>query len=57
MDRLRCMEVFVAVVEGGSLSKAAEQFEISAVMVGKHIRQLETHLARACYNAARADKA
>ncbi|KPC53426.1 LysR substrate-binding domain-containing protein [Amantichitinum ursilacus] len=44
MDRLRGMEVFVAVVESGSLSKAAEQFEISAVMVGKHIRQLETHL-------------
>lgn len=44
MDKLRCMEVFVAVVECGSFNRASEQFDISPVMVGKHIRQLEQHL-------------
>ena len=45
MDRLRGMEVFVAVVEAGSFAAAARQLDISAVMVGKHIQLLEAHLA------------
>lgn len=44
MDKLRNMEVMVAVVEAGSFAAAARQQGISAVMVGKHIRQLEEHL-------------
>ncbi|MEO5793613.1 MAG: LysR family transcriptional regulator [Rhodoferax sp.] len=44
MDKFRNMEVMVAVVEGGSFAAAARQLDISAVMVGKHIQLLETHL-------------
>lgn len=44
MDRLRNMEVFRAVVEAGSFAAAARQLDISAVMVGKHVQQLEAHL-------------
>ncbi|MBV7455799.1 LysR family transcriptional regulator [Acidovorax sp. sif1233] len=44
MDKLRNMEVMVAVVEAGSFAAAARQLQVSAVMVGKHIQQLETHL-------------
>jgi DNA-binding transcriptional LysR family regulator len=45
MDKLRSMEIFVAVVDAGSFTAAAQAFGISAVMVGKHIAQLETRLA------------
>jgi DNA-binding transcriptional LysR family regulator len=38
------MEVFVAVVDAGSFTAAAEMFAMSPVMVGKHIRQLEEKL-------------
>ena len=41
MDKLRCMEAFVAVIETGNFSAAAEKLDVSSVMVGKHIRQLE----------------
>jgi DNA-binding transcriptional LysR family regulator len=44
MDKLRSMEVFVAAVDAGSFAGAAERCGMSAVMVGKHIRQLETLL-------------
>ncbi|NHQ86492.1 LysR family transcriptional regulator [Iodobacter sp. HSC-16F04] len=44
MDKFRAMQVFVAVVEQGSLSAAANELGISAVMVGKHIQQLESLL-------------
>jgi DNA-binding transcriptional LysR family regulator len=44
MDKLRSMAVFVGVVESGSFSAAANELGISAVMVGKHIAQLETML-------------
>ncbi|CAN7148600.1 LysR family transcriptional regulator [Pseudoduganella sp. LjRoot289] len=44
MDKLRSMEVFVTVVDQGSFTAAADAFEISPVMVGKHIRALETRL-------------
>ena len=47
MDRLRAMEVFVDVVEAGSLTAAAERMGISAPMVGKHIRALEERLGAA----------
>jgi DNA-binding transcriptional LysR family regulator len=44
MDKLRCMEVFVATVDSGSFTAAAEAFNISSVMVGKYIRALEERL-------------
>jgi DNA-binding transcriptional LysR family regulator len=44
MDKLRAMEVFVATVDAGSFAAAAEALDLSAVMVGKHIRALETQL-------------
>jgi len=44
MDKLRAMEVFVATVDAGSFSAAAEALDLSAVMVGKHIRALEEQL-------------
>lgn len=44
MDIVRCMQAFVAVVERGSLNAAAEQLQVSSVMVGKYLQQLETHL-------------
>lgn len=45
MDKFVSMEVFVAVVDAGSLTAAVERYEISSAMVGKHIRSLETRLA------------
>ncbi|WP_342117870.1 LysR family transcriptional regulator [Pseudoduganella sp. OTU4001] len=47
MDKLRSMEVFVAAVDTGSFTAAAERFGISAVMVGKHVRELEQRLGAA----------
>lgn len=44
MDRFDSMAVFVATVDKGSLSAAAEAFGISAPMAGKHIRHLEERL-------------
>ncbi|WP_414147407.1 LysR substrate-binding domain-containing protein [Erwinia sp. BNK-24-b] len=44
MNKLRWMEVFVAVVENGSFSEAAKQLDISSVMVGKMVAQMEKAL-------------
>jgi len=44
MDKLRSMEIFVTVVECGSFTDAAARLDISAVMVGKYITQLEAEL-------------
>jgi DNA-binding transcriptional LysR family regulator len=44
MDRLEGMEVFVAVVEAGSLFAAAQRLGLSPTMVGKHLRGLERRL-------------
>ncbi|KND54801.1 Transcriptional regulator, LysR family [Candidatus Paraburkholderia kirkii] len=44
MDTLLSMRVFVAIVEAGSLSAAAERFSISAPMTGKHLQALEARL-------------
>ncbi|NHZ61124.1 LysR family transcriptional regulator [Massilia genomosp. 1] len=41
MDKLRSMEIFTAVVDEGSFTAAATRFDMSAVMVGKHVRFLE----------------
>ncbi|WP_416058332.1 LysR family transcriptional regulator [Stenotrophomonas maltophilia] len=47
MDTLRCMQAFVAVADHGSFSAAAVHLQVSAVMVGKYIQQLEAHLGTA----------
>ncbi|MES2073629.1 MAG: LysR family transcriptional regulator [Pseudomonadota bacterium] len=44
MDKLLSMEIFVNVVDAGSFTAASETFDISPVMVGKHIRYLEQKL-------------
>jgi DNA-binding transcriptional LysR family regulator len=44
VDKFVSMEIFVAVVDAGSLTAAADRFDISSAMVGKHIRSLETRL-------------
>lgn len=44
MDKLLSMEIFVSVVDAGSFTAASEAFDISPVMVGKHIRFLEQKL-------------
>lgn len=44
MDRLRSMEVFVAVAAAGSFTAVAEAMGMSSVMVGKHVRHLEERL-------------
>lgn len=44
MDRLTSMEVFVKAVDLGSFAAAAEALDLSAPMVGKHVRFLEDRL-------------
>ncbi len=44
VDKLRGLETFVAVVEEGNFTEAAERLEMSAVMVGKYVRELEERL-------------
>lgn len=44
MDKLRSMEIFVAVADAGGFTAVADRFHMSAVMVGKHIAQLESRL-------------
>lgn len=43
-DKLRQMQVFVTAASTDSFAAAAEQLDMSAVMVGKHIRALEDQL-------------
>jgi DNA-binding transcriptional LysR family regulator len=50
MDRLRSMEVFVAVVDAGSFTAAARALDLSTVMVSKHIGSLEQRLAARLLN-------
>ncbi|GGY17751.1 LysR family transcriptional regulator [Paludibacterium paludis] len=44
LDRLLSMEVFVAVVNDGTFTAAAERFGLSRPMVGKHVQSLEERL-------------
>ncbi|WP_298142030.1 LysR family transcriptional regulator [uncultured Acinetobacter sp.] len=43
-DKLTSMQIFISVAEIGSFIGAAEQHQISAAMVTKHIQRLESHL-------------
>lgn len=44
MDKLFSMQVLLEVVEAGSFSAAARRLDLSAVMVGNHVRRLEEQL-------------
>jgi len=44
MDRLLTIEVFVAVVEAGSMAGAARRLDMTAQMVGRYIQALESRL-------------
>ena len=44
MDKLSSIEAFICAVESGNFTEAARRLDISAVMVGKHVRQLEKML-------------
>lgn len=50
MDRLTSMAVFVRAVETGSFAAAAAALDISAPMVGKHVRFLEDRLGMRLLN-------
>lgn len=50
MDRLASMEVFVRAVDLGSFAAAADALDLSAPMVGKHVRFLETRLGARLLN-------
>lgn len=45
MDRLTSMAAFVAIVEEGSLTAAAQRMKLSSPMIGKHLKALEVHLS------------
>lgn len=44
LDRLRSMEVFVAVANNGSFAAASAQLGMSAQMVARHIQAIEERL-------------
>ncbi|MBY6185228.1 LysR family transcriptional regulator [Marinobacter hydrocarbonoclasticus] len=44
MDQITSIKVFVAVAQQRNFARVAEQFNLSATMVGKHIRSLEQRL-------------
>lgn len=50
MDLLKCMQVFVRVVEKGSFAKAAEDFRISPTMIARHVQYLEERMAARLLN-------
>lgn len=50
MDRLASMAVFVKAVDLGSFAAAASALDLSAPMVGKHVRQLEERLGARLLN-------
>ena len=46
MDRLRSLEVFVEIVDRGSMSRAADALRMSPTMVTTHLAHLETRLGK-----------
>lgn len=53
---LRRLEIFVAVAESGSFSRAAEQFDIAQSSVSAHIRGLEREVGGAVFERQRGRK-
>lgn len=50
MDKLKSMQVFIYIVENGSFRNAADHFDLSATMIGKHVQFLETSLETCLLN-------
>jgi len=50
MDRLKCIAVFVQVVEAGSFAAVADPFGMTAAMIGRHVRALEDVLGTQLLN-------
>ena len=50
MDRLTSMSVFVAAVDAGSFAGAASRLDLSATMIGLHVRSLEDRLGARLLN-------
>jgi DNA-binding transcriptional LysR family regulator len=50
MDRLKCMSVFVQVVDAGSFAAVADPSGMTAAMVGRHVRTLEDLLGTQLLN-------
>ncbi|GLS98626.1 LysR family transcriptional regulator [Sphingobium jiangsuense] len=50
MDRMTALEVFVAVAETGSFTRAAVRMRISTAMATLHIRRLEEHMGVGLFN-------
>jgi len=50
MDRLKCMSIFVRVVEAGSFAAVADPSGMTAAMVGRHVRSLEDRLGTQLLN-------
>jgi DNA-binding transcriptional LysR family regulator len=46
MDRLRSLEVFVEIIDRGSMSRAADALRMSPAMVTTHLAQLEARLGK-----------
>ncbi len=44
MDMLKSLQVFKAIVEKGSFTKASEQLNMSLAMTSKHLQHLENHV-------------
>ncbi|CAH2918917.1 MAG: Transcriptional regulator, LysR family [uncultured Paraburkholderia sp.] len=57
MDKFVSMEIFVAVVEAGSLTAAAERFDISSAMVASTSVRSKAGSARTSSRAPRAGRA
>lgn len=57
MDRITAAEVFVAIVESGSMIAAAEALDMSRAMVTRYLAQMEQWAGRVYCTAPRADSA
>lgn len=53
---LRCLEVFLTVVDKGSFSKAADRLNIAQPSVSEHIRGLEKHVGGPVFERRRGSK-
>jgi DNA-binding transcriptional LysR family regulator len=50
MDRIDAMKTYIAVVQEGSFSRAAEKLDMSPQLVSKYVSQLESHLGTRLLN-------
>lgn len=50
MDRLKLMQTFVRVARTGSMTRTAEQLNLSRALISTHLNQLEAHLGTQLFN-------